>query len=120
MSKPANPSSEFFPRSTDETHRSRESAVDRRPPAEDPLDRICDYTRTFLKRVAVEAGFRDRVDEFHIADFDPNEKGPQFVAVPPDGSSIVVGRDETSTDSGLFALVVDADEPPIRTVEEGS
>ena len=108
--------------SGDEMNRSRRTetidADDRRPPAEDPLEEICDYTWTFLERVAVEAGFRDRVDDFHIVDFDPNEKGPQFVAVCPDESSIVVGRDETSTDSGLFAFLVDADEPPVRTVQE--
>lgn len=122
MSKPLNPTSETHPRSTDETHRQRDTvadSTDRRPPAEDPLDQICDYTWTFLERVAVEVGFRDRIDEFHIADFDPNEKGPQFIAVCPDESSIVVGRDETSTDSGLFAFLVDADDPPVRTVEEG-
>lgn len=71
-----------------------------------PFEQVCDYTETFLQAVARESPAEESATP-RIVDFERNSSGPQFVAIYPDQTRIFVGRDETSTDSGLFAVILE-------------
>lgn len=82
------------------------------------FERMSDYTDTFLEAVADEAGV-DSNDAEPI-DATKNDTGLQFLVGYSDGTRILIGRDETSTASGLFAVIIDSSENErIRTVDQG-
>lgn len=81
-----------------------------------PAELVSDYTVTFLDAVADEIGISECTPR--VIDVDENASGIQFLVSYPGDRRIVVGRDETSKDAGLFAFTFDAAEhPTIETVE---
>lgn len=81
------------------------------------VDRISDYAETFLEAVASEADPAAEIDDYRYVDVVESDQGLQFLVGYPDGTQILVGRDETSKDSGLFSIVLE-DDPAVKTVAD--
>lgn len=96
---------------------SKESTSRQSPKREILVERISDYAETFLEAVAKEADPDAEIKEYRYIDVVECNHGLQFLAGYPDGTQILVARDETSKNSGFFSIVLE-ENSGVKTVAD--